>query len=194
MRFGYEPKRLLAAGAANDAGVTRGTDASVRDATVAVSTSDAAQPAPPVTAADASSPQVAEHDDSGVQPPTDSGSPDAGPTSLGSCSFSITTNAYVGNPHYHGTLDLKNTGATAWTLPTIDFHLPSSAYMCNDAQALPGAGWTLTISGNHCTYTRTAPPLAIAPGATLSFEYSSNDPMSAASGSAAANVSVSGCM
>jgi outer membrane receptor protein involved in Fe transport len=70
--------------------------------------------------------------------------------------------------------------------------LPSDAYVCNDSNMLPGDGWALQSSGGHCTYTKTSPSLSIAPGATLSFEYSANYSQSLAA-PAAANVSVSGC-
>jgi hypothetical protein len=120
------------------------------------------------------------------------GSADAAASGTGSCAVIVTMNTYLGSPRYHGWLALQNAGATVWTTPTIRFDLPSSVYVCNDADILPGPGWTLQSSGGHCTYAKTSPSLSIAPGATLDFEYSSNNPTSPVA-PAAANLSVSGC-
>jgi hypothetical protein len=109
--------------------------------------------------------------DSGL---ADSGSADAAVSGTGVCAVTVTTNTYDGKPHYHGRLVLKNVGDTTWTLPTISFDLPSTANICNDADVLPGAGWTLQSSAGHCEYTRVTPALSIGPEATLSFEYSSD--------------------
>jgi hypothetical protein len=126
--------------------------------------------------------------DSGL---TDSGLADAGATSK-PCAATASTNTYQGSPHYHGTLVLLNTGSATWTTPTIGFDLPWSTYVCNDAKTLPGTGWTLVATGNHCEYTKLSPGLSVAPGGTLTFNYSSNSPTTI-SLSAALNVSVSGC-
>jgi hypothetical protein len=174
------------ADAANDADSAPGLDATTpQDTGVA---DDGAVPA----AMDSGS------SDGAMPAPMDSGSSDGGPTDAAAsganpCEFTATTNAYVGSPHYHGTLALQNAGAVTWTMPTIDFDLPSSTRVCNDVSKLPGKGWTLRSSGRHCTYTTTSPSVSIAPGATLNFEYSSNDP-SSWSAPAALNIGVSGCL
>ncbi|HET8933863.1 MAG TPA: hypothetical protein VFN67_10500 [Polyangiales bacterium] len=122
----------------------------------------------------------------------DAGSTDAAASSNGPCSFTSTGNRYEGKKHFHGFLTLRNTGDSTWTLPIISFDLPSTANICNDEDVLPGAGWTLQSSAGHCEYTKTSPTLSIAPGASLSFEYSSNYPNNIAD-PAVANVNVAGC-
>jgi hypothetical protein len=145
----------------------------------------------------AQNPQDAATDSGAAGTAAMQGSPDAGAMDAGAslptpCLFNVTMNTYTGSPHYHGFLALDNAGSATWTLITIEFDLRSNMYVCNDQTALPGAGWTLQSSGGHCVYIKTAPGLSLAPGATLTFEYSTDDPTTAI-GPAVANISVSGC-
>jgi hypothetical protein len=170
-------------------------DAAPRDAQAgtmdsgAQASSDAAMPAPTDSGAMDSGRTDSGATDSGTMTtgPTDSGAIGGGP-----CAFTVTTNQYIGDPHFHGTLVLQNTGTTTWTMPSIGFDLPSLGYLCNDNNMLPGAGWALQSAAGHCAYTKTAPLLNIAPTAKLTFEYSSNYSKTS-SANAVTNISVSGC-
>lgn len=191
LRFGYQAPHVQS-NLARDAGqldtgvdaavidAGRQIDASVRDAST---TADASHPTAGSGASDAA---MAEDDGTAMPPPTD-----AAVSGTSACPAALTTNMYVGNPHYHGTLLLQNTGTSTWTTPTISFDLPSTAYICNDASKLPGNGWSLQSSAGHCAYTKTSPSLSIAPGASFTFEYSTNDEQSESP--AVIHLIVSGC-
>ena len=90
-----------------------------------------------------------------------------GEDALSACSTSISTNTYVGSD-YWGTIKIKNTGSSAMTSPTIAFKVPSGVKCDYDA-----SGWKHTQSGSTCTYSRKS-SLQIAPGATYTFNYSTN--------------------
>jgi hypothetical protein len=202
-RLGFTLRPAPAAQPRDDAGgMDGGLDAAVEDAgsrpdasSMDASMPDATQHAAPDAAVTR---DASDSSDAGTEPPMDDAGPaDAGPADAGStridlCSVRVTMNTYIGDPHYHGTFVLQNASTTTWTLPTIEFDLPSSAYVCNDTGALPGPGWTLQSSAGHCTYTKTKPSLSLAPGAMLTFEYSS-DNQSSVPEPAAINLRIYGC-
>ncbi len=84
---------------------------------------------------------------------------------LAACSYSITTNTYVG-ADYWGTIVFKNTGTVAMTRPQIAFGVPSGVVCDYDEP-----GWTHTQSGTTCTYSRTS-DLTVAVNASYTFYYS----------------------
>ncbi|PTL80827.1 chitosanase [Vitiosangium sp. GDMCC 1.1324] len=86
---------------------------------------------------------------------------------LAACSYTITTNTYVGSD-YWGTITFKNTGASAMTSPTIAFNVPSGVTCDYDE-----TGWKHTQSGVTCTYSRTS-SLTVAANASYTFNYSTN--------------------
>jgi hypothetical protein len=132
-------------------------DASVHDASMPVVMAQDASThvvdAGTGAAMDASMPQdTGVPEDSAIPVSLDSGSMpvDAATSSSGPCTFQVTSNQYVGNGHYHGTLLIKNTGTTTWTKPTVEFDLPgSSSNYCNDEDVLPGPGWALQSINAH---------------------------------------------
>ncbi|QSQ18860.1 chitosanase [Pyxidicoccus parkwayensis] len=99
---------------------------------------------------------------------------------LAACSYTITTNTYVG-ADYWGTIAFKNTGTAAMTSPTIAFGVPSGVVCDYDEP-----GWTHTQSGATCTYSRTS-ALSIAVNASYTFYYST----SSSSSFTASNVTIS---
>ncbi|MBZ4422291.1 chitosanase [Myxococcus sp. RHSTA-1-4] len=84
---------------------------------------------------------------------------------LAACSYTITTNTYVG-ADYWGTIVFKNTGTAAMTRPQIAFGVPSGVICDYDEP-----GWTHTQSGTTCTYSRTS-DLTVAVNASYTFYYS----------------------
>ncbi|NMO16813.1 chitosanase [Pyxidicoccus fallax] len=84
---------------------------------------------------------------------------------LAACSYSITTNTYVGS-EYWGTIIFRNTGTAAMTRPTIAFGVPSGVVCDYDEP-----GWTHTQSGTTCTYSRTS-DLTVGVNASYTFYYS----------------------
>ncbi|MFP2926350.1 chitosanase [Pyxidicoccus sp. 3LG] len=86
---------------------------------------------------------------------------------LAACSYTITTNTYVGS-EWWGTIVFKNTGTAAMTSPTISFGVPSGITCDHDEP-----GWTHTQSGSTCTYSRTS-GLTVAVNASYTFYYSTN--------------------
>lgn len=84
---------------------------------------------------------------------------------LDACSYTITTNTYVG-ADYWGTIVFKNTGTVAMTRPQIAFGVPSGVVCDYDEP-----GWTHTQSGTTCTYSRTS-NLTVAVNASYTFYYS----------------------
>ncbi|MFP2905654.1 chitosanase [Pyxidicoccus sp. 3LFB2] len=90
---------------------------------------------------------------------------------LAACSYSITTNTYVG-ADWWGTIVFKNTGTAAMTSPTIAFGIPSG-FTCDYDEP----GWTHTQSGTTCTYSRTS-PLSVAANASYTFYYSTTSNVS----------------
>jgi hypothetical protein len=96
---------------------------------------------------------------------------------LSACSVAVTTNSYKGAPDYWGTLKFKNTGSDAMTSPTIAFKVPSGVKCDYDP-----SGWKHTQSGTTCTYTRKS-SLTIKPGASYTFEYSTNSDKAFTAGS-----------
>ncbi|MET0404472.1 MAG: chitosanase [Cystobacter sp.] len=86
---------------------------------------------------------------------------------LAACSYSITTNTYVG-ADYWGTIVFKNTGAATVTSPQVAFTVPSGVTCDHDE-----AGWTHTQSGTTCTYSSTS-ALTVGAGQSYTFYYSTN--------------------
>lgn len=202
-RFGYDAVYPTPDAGHSDAGPSHELDSAVADASMRQDASALDGSAPDASAPDAMKPEETDasdpatddagaSDDGGTQGSMDGGPSDAGSSGTGPCAITVVKNTYLGTPNFHGWLSLKNAGTTTWTTPQIRFDLPSSAYVCNDVDILPGAGWDLQSSSGHCEYTKTPPNLSIAPGETLDFEYSTNN-SNAVAAPAAANVSVLGC-
>lgn len=191
LRFGYDARHVQSS-LSRDAGPSDASlDAPIADAGSRLDAGTASAGASNPTAGSGAS-DAAMAEDDGV--PNDAAMPlsmDAAVSGMGLCPAELTTNMYLGNPHYHGTLVLQNTGTSTWTTPTISFDLPSTTYVCNDANKLPGSGWSLLSSAGHCAFTKTSPGLSVAPGASLTFEYSTNDELPASP--AVTDLTVTGC-
>jgi chitosanase len=93
--------------------------------------------------------------------------PAAESQALAACSYTITTNTYVG-ADWWGTIVFKNTGTAAMTSPTVSFGVPAGIVCDYDEP-----GWTHTQSGSTCTYSRTS-ALNIGVNASYTFYYSTN--------------------
>ncbi len=103
----------------------------------------------------------------GIDAPAPGDLSESGEDALTACSTSVTTNTYDG-PNAWGTIKIKNTSATTMTSPKISFKVPSGVTCDYDA-----SGWKHTQSGTTCTYSRKT-SLTIAPGATYTFNYSTD--------------------
>jgi hypothetical protein len=106
---------------------------------------------------------------------------------LSSCSFAVTQNVYDG-PNYWGTMTIKNSSSASVTGFAVKFTVPSGDHCTNDSvpsgaklSPLTGSGTSATTTSNACTYTW--PSATLAAGASMTFNYSTdNTNFSAATG------------
>jgi hypothetical protein len=108
--------------------------------------------------------------------------------------FSITTNKYDG-PNWWGTVSFKNNNSTNCSPIQVSFDVPSGVHCTADAvpsaatlAPLSGSGTSAHTSSNHCLFTW--PNLKLAPGASKTFNFSTDS--SSSSFKAATNVVVGG--
>lgn len=96
---------------------------------------------------------------------------------IAACSFPVTTRSYKGAPDYWGTIVFRNTNTKATQSPQIAFKVPSRVTCDYDP-----SGWGHKQSGTTCTYSRKA-SLAIKPGASYTFNFSTDSEASFTPGS-----------
>jgi hypothetical protein len=97
------------------------------------------------------------------------------------CSLAVTQNVYD-RASWWGTITFKNNGPSSSSNYEVAFDVPSGIHCTNDAvpygarlSPLTGTGSSAYTTGNHCVFTWTsAAPLA--PGASLTMNYSTNSP------------------
>jgi hypothetical protein len=82
------------------------------------------------------------------------------------CSFTVTQNVYDG-PNWWGTISFRNDGPASSSDFKVDFDVPSGA-ACDWVDS--AGGWTLTTSGNHCSYKK--PGQTLSSGTSITFNYS----------------------
>ncbi len=119
--------------------------------------------------------------------------PPAPPAPATNCAFGITQNVYA-YASWWGTITFRNDGTSTVTGLKVEFDVPAGAHCTADAipagatlSPLTGTGTSAHTTSNHCVFTW--PTATLAPGATRTFNYSTDSQsFSAASNVVAGNL------
>jgi len=113
-------------------------------------------------------------------------------TAAATATFTVTKNVYNG-PEWWGTITIKNNGPTTATSFVVEFDIPSGYHCTAEPESVPPGATLSPLAGvsspdhtvsNHCVFTW--PSKTLAPGQSLTFNYSTDTQ----NFSAASNVTV----